>query len=174
LKPNNCENIKIGELDSNTNNLIVQLLIEIRNMKEKINKMEETMNQGFQTTNKTIDQGLQTINQGFQTLIQDTFKLPALVVILPVPRDTKEGWLSRINPKQLIYDRYCLYFLCSHTLQLVTAKNDAYVFDSMKGNVREFIEAVKPVITMGLVGLKIATICAGLPVPISGLSELWE
>jgi hypothetical protein len=42
----------------------------------------------------------------------------------------------------------------------------------MKRNVREFIEAVKPVITMGLVGLKIAAICAGLPVPIPGLSEL--
>jgi hypothetical protein len=42
----------------------------------------------------------------------------------------------------------------------------------MKGNVREFIEAVKPVITMGLIGLKIAAICAGLPVPIPGLSEL--
>ena len=102
-------------------------------------------------------------------LLRDTHSIPTLVVVLP---EVHSSFLSKANPMRLFADRYRMFFICSHTRQLVPCgrNGDGILLTKCKA----WLKTAAPVLTVGLICLKLGLLAGGvpLPLPIGGISKL--
>jgi len=101
------------------------------------------------------------MNNKINTILQDTWKIPTLAVVLK-----KRGGY--------VQDKYALYFLCEHTLELVACGPDGkgFEFKQLKKYYADKFRQMAPVLKVGLIMLKIAVTMYGIPIPLPDLSGL--
>ena len=103
------------------------------------------------------------------TLLKGTHRIPTLVVVLP---DVHISMFSKANPMRLFTDRYRMFFICSHTRQLVPCgrNGDGIILTKCKAS----LKAAAPLLKVGLICLKLGLLAGGVPLPLSigGISKL--
>jgi serine/threonine protein kinase/GTPase SAR1 family protein len=105
------------------------------------------------------------------TLLRNTHSVPTLVLVLPAVQKSK-SLIQHFDPRNLVANNYVLYFVCSHTLQIVPCgpQGQGYQFRRM----REWVKAAAPVLLVGLSLLQLGLTSSGIPIPIPGISQLFD
>ena len=102
------------------------------------------------------------MNNKLNTILQDTWKIPTLAVVL------------KKSKNRVFRDDYALYFLCEHTLELVPCgpTGEGFEFKQLKKAYADAFKKMAPILMVGLTMLKIAVTLYGIPIPLPDLSSL--
>lgn len=117
--------------------------------------LQEQQRQGAELRELRVEQHRQT--NLLQTLVLGQHRVPKLMILVPKSRKSMVGKL-----KSLWTDKYLIYFICPISLQ----RGYPYELTLPK----KWVLQALPVVKMTLFVLKVALICAGLPLP--GLDAL--
>ena len=117
-----------------------------------------------------LSEEIAALSTKITTLLSGKYKYPTMMVI--VPDTEKASGMARLDLRRLLKDRYRLYFMCSHTLEVVASGPDGrgYAFTRTKA----WVKRAAPVLLACLLAVQIGmTVAAGgVPIPIPGLSQL--
>lgn len=131
----------------------------------------DALMQDQQQAQKMVQSTLDVHTSLLHTLIQNTHSVPTLVIIVPDVSSTQG--LSLWNPKKLLTSfthlSYRMFFICSHTLQVVPCGEDGkgYKIKVQK----EWVRRAMPIIKVCLMIVKMAvqsTTGVHLPLPFAG------
>jgi hypothetical protein len=90
------------------------------------------------------------------------YECPTLFVLLPVVETT---WISRLNPLKFVRDKYRLFFLCAHTMQIAPCGPDGKTGFALTCP-KEWVVKAAPYIKIGLILLKEVLATYLIPLPI--------
>jgi serine/threonine protein kinase len=132
--------------------------------------IERTVINEAQSIIREIKQGELESRLKLNTLLKGNYLMPTMFIVVP---DISKGTLmEKFNPTHWIKDRFRFYFVCAHTLQIVCCGPDGtgYRFSALK----QWVARAAPVLLAGLCLLQLAMTASGLPIPIPGISHLYN
>ena len=115
-----------------------------------------------QASCSTASDQITAINNKLNTILQDTWKIPTLAVVL------------KKSKNHVFRDDYALYFLCEHTLEPVACgpKGEGFEFKQLKEAYANKFKKMAPILMVGLIMLKIAVSVYGIPIPLPDMASL--
>jgi hypothetical protein len=139
---------------------VLENLKTIRNDLESLRRGQEALGK---QVNRVLE-GNTALNNMVQTLVVGTHGIPTLAVILP---EVSNSWADVTQPMRLLRNHFRLYFLCSHTKQIVACgpEGKGYKIEVTK----QWVQDAAPVLRVGLVLVKVALLASGLPLPVPDL-----
>lgn len=109
---------------------------------------------------------LYAINGVLQMFVKSV-TFPHLCIVTPVVK--KASVLPSYNPNNWSSNDYALYFVCSHTHQVVPCGPEGTGYNFRRD--KEWFKKVAPVLKVSLIAAKIALNLSGVPLPIPALTE---
>jgi hypothetical protein len=147
-----------------------EISTKLDNVVEKLNSIEKDTKHtrkiltGLEKDIEQIISGVSLQNYLLKTSMHDTYKVPTLAVIFPCE--------SQFVMTSIVNNTYKLYFVCGHNKKIIKCgpTGDGYKFKVMKG----WVKKVAPVLLAGLCVLQLGLSANGIPIPIPGISSLYN
>lgn len=158
----------IGESESTKHLQYIQasvdtLLCEVKTLQQLDIKLQQCIT-------KSVEQSrsIRRMDQMLHMVLKNQHDVPTLAVVLPTNNS------SKINPRNWVSIEYTLFFVCSHSFQVVPCGPTGYGYKFRKS--MKWFRKVAPVIKISLIVAQIALNLSGVPIPIfksleSALSE---
>jgi hypothetical protein len=113
---------------------------------------------------------IKAMNAKLDTILENTWQIPTLAIAIK----TMPTGMKRFDPRNAVTDTYTLHLICGHTFELVPCgpKGEGFPFKQTKEYFAAAIKKMAPVLTVGLLMVKVAATMYGIPLPLPNISQL--